>query len=141
MSSVTIASGASEAQGSAVSAETLALVVGRLLLGVFFALGGFHHFSALDPISQAIARRGVPAPKLVLIVGSVFQIVAGLLLAAGVYVQAAALGLVAFTLIASIMLVNFWDLEGAAREAAVTNWKSNLAIIGGLLIAAGTAGG
>ena len=123
------------------SAQSLALVVGRVLLGVFFALGGIHHFSALDPISQAMARRGVPAPRLVLIVGSLFQIVAGLMLAAGVYVQAAALGLVVFTIVASIMLVNFWDLDGAAREGAVTTWKSNLAIIGGLLIAAATAGG
>jgi putative oxidoreductase len=84
--------------------------------------------------------RGVPAARPVLIVGSVFQIAAGLLLALGVYVMWAALGLVAFTVIASIMLLNFWDLEGAARESAWNGFQANMAIIGGLLIAAAQAG-
>lgn len=37
------------------------------------------------------------------------------------------------------MLLNFWDMEGPAREAARNVWQSNLAIIGGLLIAAAHA--
>ena len=122
------------------NAQTLSLVVGRLLLGAFFVAGGVHHFFLLPQITQAMARRGVPAPGFVLILGSAFQIVAGVMLAAGIFVPAAALGLVAFTIAASLMLVNFWDMEGAAREGAVSTWKSNLAIIGGLLIAASAGG-
>jgi putative oxidoreductase len=43
---------------------------------------------------------------------------------------------VLFTFAASVMLLNFWDLEGPAREAAINVWLSNLAIVGGLLITA-----
>jgi putative oxidoreductase len=32
--------------------------------------------------------------------------------------------------------LNFWDQEGPARQAALTGFQTNLAIIGGLLIAA-----
>jgi putative oxidoreductase len=111
------------------------LVVGRLLLGGLFVFGGVRHLFIIPAVTQAIAARGVPAPRLVLLVGSAFQFVAGLLLMLGLFVAPAALGLVLFTLAASVMLLNFWDLDGAAREAAINVWQSNIAIIGGLLIA------
>lgn len=112
------------------------LILGRVLLGGFFVWAGVHHFFILEPVSKAMADRGVPQARLVLIVGSLFQIVCGVALMLGLYVAAAALGLVIFTLVASVMLVNYWDMEGSARDNAITTWKSNLAIVGGLLIAA-----
>jgi len=90
-------------------------------------------------LTEVIAARGVPAPRLVLLVGSAFQFVAGLLLILGLFVVPAALALVLFTLTASVMLVNFWDMEGPARDAAINVWLSNLAIVGGLLISAAHA--
>lgn len=44
-----------------------------------------------------------------------------------------------FTLVASVLMVNFWSLSGDARTAMRNVFMSNLAIIGGLLIAAATA--
>ena len=116
--------------------QTILWFVGRLLLGGLFVVGGIHHFFILPGITQALAARGVPAAKLVLLSGSVFQILAGLALICGLYPAWAALGLVAFTVAASVLLVNFWDMEGPARANAITTWQSNLAIIGGLLVAA-----
>lgn len=118
-------------------AESQAILwfVGRLLLGGLFVVGGIHHFFTLPGITQALAARGVPAAKLVLLSGSVFQILAGLALILGFYPAWAALGLVVFTVAASVLLVNFWDMEGPARASAINTWQSNLAIIGGLLVA------
>lgn len=110
--------------------------VGRLLLGGLFVVGGIHHFFGLSGITQALAARGIPAAKLVLLAGSIFQIVAGLALIAGIYTFWAALGLVVFTIAASFMLVNFWGMQGPARDNAIKVWQSNLAIIGGLLVSA-----
>ncbi len=90
----------------------------------------------IPALTGAIAARGVPFPRLVLIAGSAFQFVCGVLLIAGLWVPAAAFGLIAFTLIASVMLLNFWDMEGKARHDTINVWLQNLAIIGGLLIAA-----
>jgi putative oxidoreductase len=83
--------------------------------------------------------RGVPAPRLVLLVGSAFQFVAGLLLILGLFIAPAAFALILFTFTASVMLVNFWDMEEPARDAAINVWLSNLAIVGGLLITAAHA--
>jgi putative oxidoreductase len=115
------------------------LILGRFLLGGLFVYGGVSHLFAIPDLTQAITARGVPAPRLVLLAGSAFQFVAGLLLILGLFVVPATFALVLFTLIASVLLVNFWDMEGPAREAATNVWLSNLAIIGGLLITAAHA--
>jgi putative oxidoreductase len=76
----------------------------------------------------------------VLYAGSVFQIATGALLMLGLFVTWAAIGLIVFTLAASIILLNFWDMEkGQARTSTINVWLSNIAIIGGLLIAAARA--
>ena len=45
-------------------------ILGRLLLGLYFAAAGIHHFSAIEPLSQSMAARGVPAARAVLLTGS-----------------------------------------------------------------------
>jgi putative oxidoreductase len=116
------------------------LIVGRVLLGGLFVVGGIHHFFLLPGLTAAMQGRGVPAARLVLIVGSVFQIVAGFLLMRGLFAGWAALGLVLFTIVASIIFLNFWSLEGPARDAARQGFQTNMGVIGGLLIAAAQAG-
>lgn len=109
------------------------IVAGRVLMGGFYLLAGVEHFRALDPLTKLIAARNVPAPRLVLIAGSLLQVIAGLLLMLGEFQAFAAMGLVLFTLAASVMLLNFWDKNGDERHSAVTHWQSNLALTGGLL--------
>jgi putative oxidoreductase len=117
----------------------LLLALGRVLLGGLFVYGGIHHFFMIPQLTEVMAARGVPFPRAVLIAGSIFQAAAGALLMLGSFVPAAAFGLVVFTLLASVMLVNFWDQEGPARQTARNVFQSNLAIIGGLLVAAAEA--
>jgi putative oxidoreductase len=115
-------------------------VAGRALMAGFYIVAGVHHFLDLDPLTQLIAARQVPAPKFVLIAGSLFQIGVGILLMIGICQAQAAMALIFFTLIASVMLLNFWSSVGDQRRTAITQWQCNLALIGGLLaMAAGNA--
>jgi putative oxidoreductase len=111
-------------------------LTGRVLLGGLFVVGGIRHFFIVPILTQAIAARGVPAPKLVLLLGTAFQVIAGLLFVFGIFLPWTAFGLIVFTTTASIMLLNFWSMEGEARENTKSVWLSNLAIVGGLLITA-----
>lgn len=111
-------------------------ILGRLLLGAYFAAAGIHHFTAIAPLTAAIAAQGVPAARVVLLTGSVFQTACGLALIVGFYPAWAALGLVLFTILASFIFLNFWSMQDIARANAVGTWKTNFALIGGLLIAA-----
>src|SRR5688572_8426029 len=92
------------------------IALGQLLLGSLFVYGGINHFFIAPKIVPAIAARGVPFPHLTLYAGSIFQTVCGACLMLGIAIAPAALGLVVFTIAASVMLVNFWDLpEGETR--------------------------
>ena len=116
------------------------IALGQLLLGSLFVYGGINHFFIGPKIIPAMAARGVPFPHLTLYVGSIFQAICGACLMLGVAIAPAALGLVAFTIAASVMLVNFWDLpQGETREMLKGVFASNAAIVGGLLLAAAQA--
>jgi putative oxidoreductase len=117
------------------SAATL-VILGRILLGGLFVIAGVRHFFLLDALTPVMAKRGVPLAKGALVAGSLFQIVAGAMLMAGIAVTYAAIGLVAFTLAASFLFLNYWDMQGAERENAKSFLLSNMAILGGLLMAA-----
>jgi putative oxidoreductase len=114
------------------------IVAGRILMGGFYVVAGVHHFWLLDQLTKLIGARKVPAPRFVLIAGSLFQLIAGALLMLGISLAWAATGLIVFTLSASAMLLNFWDQDGDQRRNAITQWQSNLALIGGLLALAVT---
>lgn len=115
------------------------LWAGRILTGGVFLYGGLHHFTAIPPLVEAMTQRGVPSPRAALFAGSIFQALLGLMLILGVYVAPAALGLVLFTIAATIMFLNFWDMTGPARDGMKNGFSSNIAIIGGLLVIAAEA--
>jgi putative oxidoreductase len=116
--------------------QSILWLVGRLLLGGLFVFGGVHHLFNVAALTQAVAARGVPAAKFVLLAGTGLQTVAGLALMFDVCTLWAAVSLILFTIAASVLLVNFWDMQGPARDGAIKTWQSNLAIVGGLLVAA-----
>lgn len=59
--------------------------------------------------------------------------------AAGIAPFWAPLGLAAFTVVATLMLANFWDMQGLRRDHAQLCFQYNFSIVGGFLIAATTA--
>ncbi len=119
--------------------EDLLLAIGRLLLGGYFVFAGARHFFILPAVTAMFQHRGVPWPRTMVVAGSVFELAAGLLLILGVYPVAAAFGLIAFTLVASVIALNFWDMDGPDKLNAQNMWLANLAVVGGLLTVAAEA--
>ena len=116
---------------------TTALVtVGQLFIGALYVYGGLNHFgAAAEKIVPVLAARGVPMPRQSLYAASAFQAACGACLMLGVAVVPAAIGLVVFTLAASLVMVNFWELpRGETRDLLQGVFASNVAIIGGLLV-------
>jgi putative oxidoreductase len=114
----------------------LVVLVGRILLGGVFVVAGLRHLMIVPMLTIAVAARAVPFPRTVLLAGTGFQIVAGLALVLGFCVTWAALGLILFTVVASVLLVNFWDKEGEERIALTNAFQTNIGLIGGLMLAA-----
>jgi putative oxidoreductase len=117
------------------------VMLGQLLLGALYVWAGLNHFGpAADKIVPVLASRGVPMPREALYVASVFELLCGACLMLGIAVAPAALALALFTVVASLVMVNFWDQPaGEMREALKGVFASNAAIVGGLLIAAAGA--
>lgn len=117
------------------SADHLVLA-GRILLGGIFVVAGLHHLRIVPILTAAVEARGLPLPRAVVLIGTGFQITAGLTLMYGMFIAWAALGLILFTIVASVMLVNFWDKQGEERIALANAFRTNVGLIGGLLLAA-----
>ena len=113
------------------------IAVGRILLGGAFVFAGIRNIMNASLVSGMMAARGVPLAKFALYAGIVLQILAGVLLAAGLWVPCAAAALIVFLIAATPMFHNFWDVQGPERAAKINGWVSNVALAGGLLIAAG----
>lgn len=107
----------------------------RVLLGSLFVIGGVRHLPAFGALRSRLARRGVPLPRLALGIAAGFQTTAGALPMAGLWVSWMALGLIGFTVVASWLLLDFWTMVGEARAAAMNQFLTNIAVIGGLLYA------
>jgi putative oxidoreductase len=120
--------------------QTLLWIAGRTLLGGLFVVGGVRHCFHIPQLTQFMAGRGVPAAKLVLLTGTALQICAGAAVIAGFQLLCAVAALIIFTLVSSVMFLNYWSMEGKDRVNAVNTWWSNIGIIGGLLIVASHAG-
>ena len=114
----------------------LIVLAGRILLGGVFVVAGLRHLMIVPVLSAAVAARGVPFPRAVVLAGTGFQIAAGLSLMHGFFIAWTALALILFTIVASVMLVNFWDKEGEERIALTNAFQTNIGLIGGLMIAA-----
>ena len=112
---------------------------GRIVLAGVFIIAGLAHFPAFNALCDDMRSRGVPMAATLLIAGSLFQIAAGLLLAMNVARPWAALGLVVFTLASSVMMLDFWNLQGMDKERTLGAFMNNIALCGAL-VAIGLAG-
>lgn len=121
------------------SADPLAMTLGYLLMGAIFVFAGFDHLRRFQTVKALLVQRGWPSPGPILVLASVFQIVAGLGLALDVLRPWAALGLAAFTVAASVTLLDFWGAQGPARDGMRSGFVVNVGLLGGLLLAFGAS--
>jgi putative oxidoreductase len=119
--------------------HVLEFVLGRVLLGGVCLWAGIEHFLHFQPPLAIIRARGVPYPAAVLVIGSIWEIVLGALVTAGLWLAPASLGLVVFMIAATIIMHNFWDFRGAERVQHLHVALGNAMIVGGLLVLAATA--
>lgn len=110
-------------------------VLGRLLLGGAFVFAGLRNLGSMPFLTDALRARGVPLASLVLMTGIAIQCVAGLLLILGLYSAFAALALIAFLIVATLIFHNFWDYQGEERVAHLNGVITNTALAGSFLLA------
>ena len=102
--------------------------VGRILIGLPFAMSGFGKLAAYGPTTAMIGAVGLPFPPLAFVVAVAVELGGGLLLVLGYRVRPVALALAAFSLATAISFhSNFAD------QNQMIHFLKNVMIAGGLL--------
>jgi putative oxidoreductase len=117
------------------------LLLGRILLGGIFVMSGYGKLTGLEGFATSLESQGVPlAPVMAVLAGAV-EFSGGLFVVLGFQARLGALGLVVFTIAATMIAHRFWELDGAAYRGQQIQFSKNLSIIGGLLYVAALGAG
>ena len=115
--------------------DSIALLIGRVIVGCFFIMNGFNHFMKLNMMTGYAKSKGLPAPALAVGGSGVFLFLGGLSLLLGYHPTIGTVLLVIFLLGATFGIHNFWTVQDPqARMGEMVNFLKNLAILGLLLM-------
>ena len=110
--------------------------VGRLLIGLPFAMSGFSKLAAYGPTVAKISAVGLPVAPLAFAVAVAVELGGGLLLIAGFRARPIAIALALFSLVTAV-----WFHGNFADQNQMIHFLKNIMLAGGLLqIAAFGAG-
>ena len=117
------------------------LLLGRVLLGSIFVISGYGKLFGLAAFAASLEKNGVPYASMLAPVGACVEFFGGLAIVLGVEVRAAALLMIAFVIVATLISHRFWEFADAVRRAQVTQFSKNVAIIGGFVLLHAAGGG
>jgi putative oxidoreductase len=122
--------------------ELIAPLIGRAMLAWFYLSAALAMMGDFEGSSQMLMMSHLPAPKLLLVFAMVVLVLGGLSLLLGFHVRAGALMLFTFTIIASVLMHDFWKITNPIDRAADYEiFARNIAIAGGLLLLVGMGPG
>jgi putative oxidoreductase len=124
---------ASLADRCAAGCHSIVALIGRLAMGWIFVSSGFIKLNDVAAFSAVLAKRGVPVPSLMGWLGAIVEFGGGLLIIFGVKIRYAAILMVLFVIVATVISHRYWEFTGADFAAQRSNFWKNVAIIGGLL--------
>ncbi|HZS85119.1 MAG TPA: DoxX family protein [Stellaceae bacterium] len=114
--------------------EAFLLLLGRVLIAALFLPSGFEKLNRLAGFAATLGSRGVPAPQILAPLGAAVEFLAPAAILLGLKTRYAALILIAFTIIATLVSHRYWEFADAAiRQAQSINFWKNVAIVGGLV--------
>lgn len=115
---------------------TLQPHIGAALIGAVFLWSVLQHGLNFRARVAMLKGKGWPAPTLLLLAGMGLETFGGVLLIVGLLLPWAAGALILFTVVASVTLLDFWRQPPEARYAIQNSFIGNIALVGGLLLAA-----
>ena len=99
-------------------------------------LSDWHSYLSFSEEGQALFALLMIWSPLLLIVATFLELLGSLLVLLGLYEKLGAILLILFLVPVTVLIHEFWFLEGAARELQISLFLRNMAIIGGLLMVA-----
>ena len=110
-------------------------VLGRILLGGYFLQNAYSHFKNVDGLTGYTQSKGVPMPRVSVLITGVMLGLGGLGMFLGVYVELALALLVIFLVGTLWKMHRYWEVADPMMQMGERiNFYKNLALIGALLM-------
>jgi len=114
--------------------QKLSAVTGRILLGLYFLIPGISKVSGFEATATYMSDHGMILIPFFLVSTIILQIGGGVALILGFRISEISLMFAVLTLIISLVMHDFWNLEAGIQQAHETqNFVKNMAIMAGLL--------
>ena len=123
----------STADRCAASCHDLVALVGRVIMSWIFLASGFGKLTDVAGFAAGLAKRGVPAPSFMGWLGAIVEFGGGLLILLGVKFRYAAILMILFVIVATLIAHRYWEYPVDQIVAQRTNFWKNVTIIGGML--------
>ena len=114
--------------------QDIAALVGRILLGLMFFVSGIEKLGAFADTSAFMAGAGLPAVNVLLVLAIVVEVVAGGAICLGWRTRLAALALLLFTAIVTMVFHRFWSVAPDQSVVQRLMFMKNLSVMGGLAL-------
>ncbi|HEY7370940.1 MAG TPA: DoxX family protein [Polyangia bacterium] len=112
-----------------------AFLVGRILVGCYFLMNAFHHFTQFRQMAPHVAAHGVPAPEVAVLGAGVLLLVAGLSFLLGIFPRLGVAAVVVFLVPVTLVMHSFWaDRDPMLRMNDFINFTKNTALLGSSLM-------
>ncbi len=106
-------------------------LAGRVLYGGFFLVAGIDHLRRVERMTPYTEAKGVPAPRLAVLVSGLVLILGGLSMLLGAYPTVGVGLLTVFLVPVSLVMHRYWAAtDPMARQTDLTHFKKNIALLG-----------
>ena len=110
-------------------------LLGRILFGGFFIVGGINHFRHLGMMAGYSASKGVPAAKGAVICSGLLVLFGGLSVAVGWHPQIGLACIVLFLLPVTFLMHAYWNETDPMQQMSQrVNFQKNVALLGAALM-------
>jgi len=116
-------------------------LVGRILIALIFVRSGWGKLTDLGSFAAMLDRGDVPMASVVALIGAVVEFGGGLAIVFGVGTRYAALLMIVFTAMATLIAHRYWTYPADQQQAQMVQFAKNISIIGGFLVVFVTGGG
>lgn len=122
--------------------QNFVILLGRVLIGWIYVDSGWRKLMDMSTFIASLVRRSVPQATFWGWIGAPLEFLGGLALLLGAWTRCAALLILLFTIVATLIGHRYWEIaEPAARRMQHSHFFKNLAMMGGILLLTVTGGG
>ncbi|TMJ03469.1 MAG: DoxX family protein [Alphaproteobacteria bacterium] len=122
--------------------QSFLLLAGRVLMGWIFVESGFRKLIGMDGFITSLTNRRVPYASVLGWIGAAVEFFGGIAILLGAWTRCAALAMIVFVIIATLIGHRYWEItEPAARRAQQSHFWKNVTIIGGFMLMLVTGAG